>query len=196
MRHWLPATFIILGLAIALYAFVKPSTHRSSPEDDEARRIVEVCAGGFTETGKAGLSANLARQLRQLHAASEVSSVQVGAVIAKIRPDEVGREVYKIYVRCLKQQTELSLRARGVRIDAAPDRQEPSEAVSGPVAENSRMDVDPEPPAAQATPGRPIQPPRRSAEAPATYKTEGDCSPLIVGSNVTNINQQCAEPPP
>src|SRR5688572_18400325 len=109
MRHWFLGSFIVLALAIALFAFMRPETRAPSAEDDEARRIVEVCAGGFTETGKAGLSANLARQLRRLQASSEVSSVQVGAVIAKIRPDEIGRDVYEIYVRCLKQQTEFSL---------------------------------------------------------------------------------------
>lgn len=198
MRHWLLAFCFILVLAIALFAFIRPGIRDSSPADDEARRVVEACAGGFTETGKAGLSAGLAGQLRRLQAASKVSSAQVGAVIDKIRPDEIGRDVYEIYVRCLKQQTELSLLEHGVRIEAAPARQGLPENLPSPAAANPQIGVNSnrQDPPAPATERRPLQTPRKTDEAVTTYKTEGNCSQIIVNSEITSLNQQCTEPPP
>ena len=116
MRNVLIGAAILVAvglLLLALYAF-RPEP--VSPDDADARRIVEVCAGGLDQSGKTALTAALTRPLRAFKTKAAISSAQIGAVISKIVSNDAGSDMYKDYTHCIAQQTEYLLQTRHVRI--------------------------------------------------------------------------------
>lgn len=195
MRNTL-VVMVILGaiaLLLALFAYTRPLARDTTPEDDEAQRIMTVCGVGLNESGRTSLSVGLARQLRQLQSETTISSARVGAILDKIGSDAIGRDTYDTYVRCLNQQMKFSLQARGVRIDAPTAAPSPGATVAAPVERTSterEREQTPSPRKVAPTVGANNYE-KAAPRAAASYETEGPCSPIIVGSTIGNISQNC-----
>lgn len=187
---------LALAIALAVFAFLRSSAPGTSPEDVEARRIVDSCAMGASEAGRAGLSVNLARRLRDLHAETAVTSGRVGAILDKIGPDAIGAAMYATYVQCLRQQTELSLIRSGIRIESSPPPPPAPVSTAQPVGgPTSSPHVTTQAAATSARPdlrSRPAISPEAAAQ-PQHNRTEGNCSPIIVGGHIENFSEACGE---
>ncbi len=160
---------IVLGLAVFAYLRT-PSA--PSPEDAEARRITDTCAMGTTDSGKSALAVALAPRLRTLNAQATISSAHVGAIIDTIRDDVSGARIYDLYRRCIKDQTILSLIARGIRVDSAAGARGIS--VSQPPSPAKAAQADQRQPA--------------PANGTCNYNTtKGSLSPVICSARDVNI---------
>jgi hypothetical protein len=106
-----------IALSLAVFALLRqPSS--PPPEAAEVERIIAACGIGTKDSGKTAFAVALALRLRELNAQATISSAHVGAIVDTIKDDASGARIYELYANCVKEQTILSLRARGIGIDS------------------------------------------------------------------------------
>lgn len=81
------------------------------------------CSMGSKFASSSKVNATIADYLSGVEAGTSVSRDEVGALIERITPDEIGVELFKVYTACLQTQTEAMLTEKGVVFEEDADFQ-------------------------------------------------------------------------
>lgn len=173
---------LVLSIALAAAALLGAGAflvggHGGSPEDAQARRIMEECGLGALQSGNASLGAELGRNLRSLRSEGSVTSGRVAALMQKIASEGENGRTYQAYSECLARQTELELRRQGVQVSQEV-RPEPASVTAPPVLVAPAAGKPPHQPDAIVRP----------SPAPVGMQTNAPCSQIINGSSNVNVN--------
>jgi len=82
-------------------------------ERSEAERIVELCAGGYSDQVTSEVEAGLTEYLTHVHAKTQVGHNSLGAIIKKITAGHSGEAFFREYQECVKSQTIMHLWPNG-----------------------------------------------------------------------------------
>ncbi|MDJ0449229.1 hypothetical protein [Methylocystis sp. JR02] len=101
--------------AFGQQAQLSPDGAAKAEADAAANRLIKKCAGGMSEVVEVGVKGELTKFFRQAMVAGKVEIRDTGAIIDKIKPDEVGAKFYEIYTRCIKD-IEIELKKLDIQI--------------------------------------------------------------------------------
>lgn len=98
---------LALALVCGSMLLAGPPAHSQVVDAGQADIIMKLCALGRTVGGDGGVSAQLTKLLRSGEINAAGFYKDVGAILEKIEPSEVGVNLYENYLACVGQQTEV-----------------------------------------------------------------------------------------
>lgn len=121
------ALSVLLGLVAIVVVLVvlaprivpKPMPGPSTGEDKTQTAmegIARTCLGGRIASNESAITAGLKEYVSGLTAGARVTTSDVGAVTANLKPDGVSLQMYQAYTACLDAHTQNYLRVRGVEV--------------------------------------------------------------------------------
>ena len=122
LKTLLLASLLVLGMTTATGLVVFFHTWHST-DDDPAVIIAKECSIGGHHDIESKVSVILGKYLGGISSGTKVSTNDVGAIIDRITPDDLGLAFYKVYTDCLKQQSAIFLYRQGVVL-TSPSQQD------------------------------------------------------------------------
>lgn len=109
---------LLVSIGLFVWSNAPGRDQRSAMATNADDLISRRCSMGSKIAASNRVSATISEYLSGVQAGTTVTRDEVGALIERITPDEIGVELFRIYTACLQAQTEAILIEKGVAVQA------------------------------------------------------------------------------